>query len=58
MIGYARNAKSSQQNTQKFNCHKLSEFEVGLHSIQEGLSNTKMPDLLKMLTDKKSEAVK
>ena len=58
MFGYARNAKSSQQNTQKFNCHKLSEFEVGLHSVQEGLSDAKMPDLLKMLTDKKSPAVK
>ena len=52
MIGYARNANSNAQNTQKFNCHKLSEFEIGIHSKTEGLTNTMMPELFKLLSDK------
>ena len=56
MFGYAKDADSNQQNTQKFNCHKLSEFEVGLHSRTEGLSNSNIPKLLKMMTDKKAKS--
>lgn len=29
-VGYAKGADKTDQNTQKFNCHKLAEFEVGL----------------------------
>ena len=58
MVGYARNARSTAQNTQKFNCHKLSEFEVGLHSNVEGLENAMMTAVLKMLADKGAQATK
>ena len=58
MVGYARNANSNAQNTQKFNCHKLSEFEIGIHSKTEGLSNTMMPELFKLLVDKNAHATK
>ena len=58
MVGYARNAASKAQNTQKFNCHKLSEFEVGLHSSVEGLENAMMTQVFKMLADKQAHATK
>jgi len=30
MVGYAKNSHSTDQNTQKYNCNKLLEFNVGL----------------------------
>ena len=29
-VGYAKNADKQDQNTQKYNCHKIAEFQVGL----------------------------
>ena len=30
MLGYAKHADRTETNTQKFNCHKILEFGVGL----------------------------
>ena len=39
-VGYAKNADKQDQNTQKYNCHKIAEFQVGLQVRQiEGLGN-------------------
>ena len=30
LVGYAKRADKTDQNTQKYNCHKIAEFQVGL----------------------------
>lgn len=54
MVGYAKNADKTDQNTQKYNCHKIAEFQVGLQVKEiEGLA-----DDLKALTDQSDPLVK
>lgn len=39
MVGYAKGQDSTEQNTQKYNCHKIAEYQVGLQVKEiEGLS--------------------
>lgn len=52
LLGYATDSFLGNQNTQKFNCHKLIEFEVGLHNSGNGLTNPHMPVLAKQLVNK------
>ena len=52
MVGYATNQNSMSQNTQKFNCHKINEFGVGLVSLSQGLQHPSQILLFKSLMDK------
>jgi hypothetical protein len=52
MIGYAKDTASTIKNTQKFNCHKIGEFEVGVPLPSGALGNKNLSDLIKVLASK------
>lgn len=58
MVGYALNSHEIDQNTQKFNCHKLNEFQVGFPLKNAGITGNNLLKLFKGLDKKDTELTK